>query len=115
MLKIGEEKASELEVVTLSCGLVGGRGHLPYAPDSLLVLISQIINPSTHYQSLKYLEELLGKIPILHIEDTCRAHIFCAETPLVNGRFLCSSSYISTAEIAKYFQENYPQLHLKHE
>ncbi|CAI9283664.1 unnamed protein product [Lactuca saligna] len=115
ILKIGEEKASELEVVTLGCRLVGGRGHLPYAPDSLLVLISQIINHSTHYESLKYLEELLGKIPIVHIEDTCRAHIFSAETPSVNGRFLCASSYISTAEIAKYFQENYPQFHLKQE
>ncbi|KVH89065.1 NAD-dependent epimerase/dehydratase [Cynara cardunculus var. scolymus] len=62
ILKIGEDEANELEVVTLSCGLVGGR-----------------------------------------------------ETPMVNGRFLCSSSYITSAEMAKYYQENYPQFHLKQE
>ncbi|KAL4562646.1 hypothetical protein LXL04_026674 [Taraxacum kok-saghyz] len=113
ILKIGEDKARELEVVTLGCGLVGGGGHLPYPTASVLVLISQIINNPTCYQSLRYLEELLGKIPIVHIEDVCRAHIFCAETPLVNGRLLCASSYVSTGEIAKYFQDNYPQFYLK--
>ncbi|KAJ9539447.1 hypothetical protein OSB04_032180 [Centaurea solstitialis] len=115
ILKFGEEKASELEVITLGCGLVGGGGHLPYTTGSVMVLISQVINNPTQYHLLRYLEELLGKIPIVHIEDVCRAHIFCAETPLVNGRFLCSSSYISSVEMAKYYQENYPQFHLNQE
>ncbi|KAJ9539308.1 hypothetical protein OSB04_032041 [Centaurea solstitialis] len=115
ILKIGEENASELEVITLGCGLVGGEGHLPYMTDSVMILISQAINNATLYQILRYLEELLGKIPIVHIEDVCRAHIFCAETPLINGRFLCSSSYITSAEMAKYYQENYPQFHVNQE
>ncbi|KAJ9539305.1 hypothetical protein OSB04_032038 [Centaurea solstitialis] len=115
ILKIGDEKASKLEVVTLSCGMVGGRGHLPYVTGSVMTLISQVINNATQYQLLRYIEELLGKIPIVHVEDVCRAHIFCAETPLVNGRFLCSSSYVTSAEMAKYYQENYPQFHLNQE
>ncbi|KAI3741348.1 hypothetical protein L1987_59020 [Smallanthus sonchifolius] len=110
ILKIGEEKGNELEVVTLSCGLVGGGGCLPCPASSVLVFISQITNNATNYQALRYLEELLGKIPIVHIEDVCRAHIFCAETPSVNGRFLCASSYVTSAEIAKYYQKTYPQL-----
>ncbi|KVH89052.1 NAD-dependent epimerase/dehydratase [Cynara cardunculus var. scolymus] len=95
ILKIGEDKANELEVVTLSCGLVGGGGHLPYTTSSVMLLISQVINNETQYQMLRYLEELMGKIPIVHIKDVCRAHIFCIEMPMVNGRFLCSSSYIT--------------------
>lgn len=115
ILKIGEEKESELKVITLGCGLVGGGGHLPFSTGSMMTMISQVINNETQYQILRYLEELLGKIPIVHVEDVCRAHIFCAETPQVNGRFLCSSSYISSAEMAKYYQESYPQFHLKEE
>ncbi|KAJ0797520.1 putative anthocyanidin reductase ((2R,3R)-flavan-3-ol-forming) [Helianthus annuus] len=110
ILKLGEEKANEFEVVTLGCGLVGGGGCLTYPTTSVVMFISQIANNSTCYQSLRYLEELLGKIPIVHIEDVCRAHIFCAETPSVSGRFLCASSYVTSAEIAKYYQKTYPQL-----
>ncbi|MFS7915124.1 putative anthocyanidin reductase ((2R,3R)-flavan-3-ol-forming) [Helianthus anomalus] len=110
ILKIEEETVNELEVVTLSCGLVGGRGRLPYPTVTVLMFISQIANNCTNYQSLRYLEELLGKIPIVHIEDVCRAHIFCAETPSVNGRFLCASSYVTSADIARYYQKMYPRL-----
>ncbi|KAI7752575.1 hypothetical protein M8C21_016987 [Ambrosia artemisiifolia] len=109
-LKIGEEKANELEVVTLVCGGVGGGGHLPYPSNSVVMFVSQIANNATNYQSLRYVEELLGKLPIVHIEDVCRAHIFCAETPSVKGRFFCASSYVTSAEIAKYYQKTYPQL-----
>ncbi|KAF5811551.1 putative (3R)-2'-hydroxyisoflavanone reductase [Helianthus annuus] len=110
ILKIGEEKANELEVVTLACGVVGGGGRLPYPSNSVVLLLSQIANNATNYKSLRYVEELLGKLAIVHIEDVCRAHIFCAETPSINGRFFCASSYVSSAEIAKYYQKTYPQL-----
>ncbi|KAM0072272.1 putative dihydroflavanol 4-reductase [Helianthus debilis subsp. tardiflorus] len=85
---------NELEVVTLGCGMVGGGGCLPNPSTSVLLLISQVANNATNYQSLRYSEELAGKIPIVHIVDVCRAHIFCAETPLVTGRFLCASSIV---------------------
>ncbi|KAI3800560.1 hypothetical protein L1987_28651 [Smallanthus sonchifolius] len=58
ILKIGDEKGNELEVVTLGCGLVGGGGCLPYPANSVLVFISQITNNATNYQALRYLKEL---------------------------------------------------------
>lgn len=106
-LKIGEDKANELEVVTLCCGLVGGGIVRSGSPT---VFISQISNDMMRYQQLRYFEELLGKVPIVHIDDVCRAHIFCAETPSVNGRFLCASSFVSSAEMAKHYQKSFPQL-----
>lgn len=116
LLKIGEEKANELEVVTLDCGLVGGEGRVPHLAVTVLMFTSQILNNATLYQPLRYLEELLGKIPVVHIEDVCRAHIFCAETPSVNGRFLCASSFVSSTEITKYYLETYSQdYHLNQE
>ncbi|XP_028216136.1 putative anthocyanidin reductase isoform X2 [Glycine soja] len=66
------------------------------------------------YQSLKFLEELDGKIPIVHVEDVCEAHIFCAENPSINGRFLVASSYASSAEIANYYLQAYPEFNLNH-
>lgn len=104
-----------MKVVTLGCGLVGGDTLLSYIPYSLEVIISQLTNKETDYQLLRYLEELIGKIPIAHIDDVCEAHIFCMENPLVHGRILCSNSYISSAEIADYYQENYPDFHVKQE
>ncbi|MQK21746.1 NAD-dependent epimerase/dehydratase family protein, partial [Escherichia coli] len=89
-----------LEVVSLACGLVGGDTLLSYMPGSIAVLISQIKDNETTYQSLKYIEELDGKIPVVHIDDVCEAHIFCAENPSMNGRFLVASSYVSSADIA---------------
>ncbi|KAJ0914362.1 putative anthocyanidin reductase ((2R,3R)-flavan-3-ol-forming) [Helianthus annuus] len=106
LLKILEQKPNGLEVVTLGLGLVGG--GVPST--TTLVIVSPITNNVIRYQEQRYLEALLGKVPIIHIEDACRAHIFCAETPSLKGRFLCASSFVSCAEIAKYYQKAYPQL-----
>ncbi|KAM7508581.1 hypothetical protein LguiA_019034 [Lonicera macranthoides] len=37
-----------------------------------------------------FLEDLLGKVPIVLIEDVCEAHIFCLEAPFsINGGDSC--------------------------
>ncbi|OMP08605.1 NAD-dependent epimerase/dehydratase [Corchorus olitorius] len=116
ILSYGENNNNnELEVVTLALGLVGGDSPLPYTPATVGVFISQLGgNDDVYaykYQSLRCLEEMLGKVPAVHIDDVCRAHIFCIENPSITGRFLCASSYVSSAEIAQYYQQNYPEFH----
>ncbi|MFS7932283.1 putative anthocyanidin reductase ((2R,3R)-flavan-3-ol-forming) [Helianthus anomalus] len=98
------------ELVMCTFYFNSGGGCLPYPSTSVLLLISQVANNATNYRSLRYSEELAGKIPIVHIKDVCRAHIFCAETLSITGRFLCASSYVTSAEIAKYYLETFPQL-----
>ncbi|PON42237.1 NAD(P)-binding domain containing protein [Parasponia andersonii] len=116
LLSMGNQNGtSGLEVVTLACGLVGGDTILPFTPFSVAMLYSQLKNTLIHYNSLKYLEELLGKVPIIHIDDVCEALIFSMVNPSMCGRFLCASSYISCAEIASYYQQHYPQFHVKNE
>ncbi|GMN71189.1 hypothetical protein TIFTF001_052633, partial [Ficus carica] len=115
LLNLGKKIGGQLEVVTLACGLVGGETLLPYTPVSTGLFVSQLTNNEGYYNSLKYLEELIGKVPILHIDDACDAHIFCAETPSVCGRFICASAYVSCVEIASYYQRHYPQIHVKKE
>ncbi|KAH7578035.1 hypothetical protein JRO89_XS01G0331500 [Xanthoceras sorbifolium] len=105
----------ELEMVTLALGVVGGDTLLSYTPLSLAMFISPLTNGEFTYQALRFLEELLGKLPIVHIDDVCEAHIFCMEQPSISGRFLCANSYVSSAEMANYYQQNYPELHVKQE
>ncbi|KAF3439889.1 hypothetical protein FNV43_RR18167 [Rhamnella rubrinervis] len=85
-------------VVSIACGVVGGDTNLSTMPYSMQVLISQITNNNKMYSIQRNLEELLGKVPIVHIEDVCEAPILCMEKPSVIGRFLCASEYLSLAE-----------------
>ena len=115
-MSFGNENGGPLEVVTLVCGLVGGDSSLlSTIPGSVATMLSQLTNNEQFYNSLRCLEELFGKLPLIHIEDVCEAHIFCMENPSVRGRVMCASSLVSSVEIAKYYQENYPQLHVKQE
>ena len=100
----------EIEIVSLVCGVVGGGTLLSSMPESMGVLISQATKNKTRYNTLRFLEELLGKVPILHVEDVFDAHIFCLKTPSIKRRFLCAtaSSYLSSAEIASHHRKNYP-------
>ena len=101
--------------MTLGCGLVGGDSLLSQTPLSVAMLIPHLTDNPYHYQLLRTLEELLGKVPIIHVDDVCEAHIFCMEKPSIHGRFLCSSSYISSVEIVEYYQKNHPQYRIKPE
>ncbi|KAJ7962540.1 Anthocyanidin reductase-like [Quillaja saponaria] len=107
--------SSEIEIVSIACGLVGGDSLVSPMPQSMGVLISQPTKNKTSYQMLRFMEELLGKVPFLHIEDVCEAHIFCIEHPSINGRFLCANSYLTSADIAGHFQENHPDINLHKE
>lgn len=102
----------ELEVVTLACGLVGGDTFLPLMPESPKDIVSQIIDYPFGYQALRFLEELLGKIPLVHIDDVIDAHIFSMGNDSLTGRFLCVSDYVSSAEIASYWRKIRPQINV---
>ncbi|KAK7258525.1 hypothetical protein RIF29_24105 [Crotalaria pallida] len=106
------ENGGGLEVVTLSCGLVGGDTLLSFTPGSVGILISQLTENAFGYKSLRFMEELLGKVPIVHVDDVCEAHIFCIENASISGRFLCASSYISSEEIAAHYAQHYPEFNI---
>ncbi|KAL3849081.1 hypothetical protein ACJIZ3_010963 [Penstemon smallii] len=102
-----------MEVVTLVCGLVGGECLMPYTPGSVTGILSQLLNDEYSHDSLKFMEGLLGKVPIVHIEDVSNALIFCMEAISMSGRFLCTNAYVSNADIASYCQNKYPQYSIK--
>uniref|UniRef100_M1BRE8 Nadhp hc toxin reductase n=2 Tax=Solanum tuberosum TaxID=4113 RepID=M1BRE8_SOLTU len=105
-----------LEVVTLCCGLVGGHTFLPYFPSTSAMFLSVFTQEEKLCNIIKFLEELNGKVPIVHIEDVCEAHMFFMNNVgSLNGRFLCASSFVSTAEIGNYYQHNYPEFKVNQE
>ncbi|KAL2536413.1 NAD(P)-binding Rossmann-fold superfamily protein [Forsythia ovata] len=104
-----------IEVVSLACGLVGGDTLQSLMAESMGALISQITDDSRRYGILRFLEELLGKVPILHIQDAIEAHIFCMENPHINGRFLCASDFLKSADIAHHAQRCYPEIKIRQE
>ncbi|KAJ7951278.1 Anthocyanidin reductase-like [Quillaja saponaria] len=106
-----------LEVVTLACGLVGGEMLLSSTStlQTVSTLLSQITDNADGYYRLRFLEEINGKIPIIHVDDVCEAHIFCMLNPSVQGRYLCASSFVSSLEMANCYVKNHPEFHVKQE
>lgn len=111
VLKIGNEGG--LEVVSLALGVVGGDTCLWYCPGSVWVILSQLTGDNVGQNSLKFLQELYGKIAIVHVEDVCDAHVFAMKANVsMSGRFLCANSFVSATEMANYFHQNYPEFHV---
>ncbi|XP_019167898.1 PREDICTED: anthocyanidin reductase ((2S)-flavan-3-ol-forming)-like [Ipomoea nil] len=108
-----ESNDDGLEVVSLGLGVVGGDTCLWYCPLSTSLLFSQLTGDKVTREALKFIEDLMGKIPIVHIEDVCDAHIFAIKAAAnMSGRFLLANSYLSIGEIATYLRHNYPQFHV---
>nr|WET52732.1 oxidoreductase 3 [Callicarpa americana] len=99
-----------IEVVSLACGLVGGDTLQSFMSGSTTVLTSQALNDGSRYKVLRVLEELLSKVPIVHIQDVTEAHIFSMENSAINGRFLCASAFLKSAEMASLIQKLHPDI-----
>ncbi|KAL6575654.1 hypothetical protein OROHE_001031 [Orobanche hederae] len=94
-----------IHVVSLACGLVGGDTIQTFMSESMGLLISQATHDGVRYKILSILEDLLAKVPIVHIHDVTEAHIFSMENSDINGRFLCASDFLRSAEIASLIQK----------
>ncbi|KAL8098367.1 hypothetical protein AgCh_031214 [Apium graveolens] len=112
---IESNSVTGLQVVSLACALVGGDTVLSYVPASMGVILSPLLGDSlsSYYQSLQHLQELLGCVPLVHIEDVCEAHVFCMEKPSLKGRFICSNADPTVQEITEYFKNNCPNPEFK--
>ncbi|KAJ4953258.1 hypothetical protein NE237_030090 [Protea cynaroides] len=115
VLKYTHRENNKVEVVSLCCGLVGGDTILSYIPASLSCLMSQPLNGPISYQNLESLQGILGKVPVIHINDVCEAHVFCMEQSSLQGRFFCASDFLTTKEIADYFCRHHPEIPIAEE
>ncbi|KAE8662060.1 1-acyl-sn-glycerol-3-phosphate acyltransferase delta isoform 1 [Hibiscus syriacus] len=94
----------KLEVLSLACGLVGGETLLSFVPSSMAVMISQLIGNLSTFVALEYMEQLLGSIPIVHIDDVCEAHVLMGEEK--EGIAWDKSKLVKMGFVYKYDMEN---------
>ncbi|CAL0306131.1 unnamed protein product [Lupinus luteus] len=101
VLEFGEKHG--LDVVTLVLPFVIGPFICPKLPLSIQMTMSWLFGV---YDELG----VFPSIPIIHVDDVARAHIFMLEHPNIKGRYICSlSGTISMEEIADLVRENYPE------
>ncbi|KAL0925182.1 hypothetical protein M5K25_003495 [Dendrobium thyrsiflorum] len=103
-----EGEKRRIKVVSLICALVGGNGILEYIPGSISVIISPLSGQRLRYKQLKLLQEMLGSVPLVHIDDVCEAHIFCIEKDIISERFMCVSQWPMMQEIVDYYEFKFP-------
>ncbi|KAJ6800046.1 putative vestitone reductase isoform X1 [Iris pallida] len=108
LLSHNEDETRRVETVSLACGLVGGDTLLPEYPLSVRLTVSPLNDDPVCQRPLKFLQALVGSVPLVHIDDVCEAHAFCVEQSSMTGRYLCAVAYPSLTEILEYYGHEYP-------
>jgi anthocyanidin reductase len=62
---------------------------------------------------LAAIEKSCSTMPLVHLDDVCRAELFVAEEPAAAGRYLCSSLDTTIRELARFLAHKYPQYPVK--
>ncbi|KAK8295160.1 hypothetical protein V6Z12_D05G045700 [Gossypium hirsutum] len=91
-----------LDVVTVNPGLVVGPFICPKFPDSVRSSLALVLGNRSDYG-------ILLNIPMVHVDDVARAHIFLLEYPDVKGRYNYSSNTISLDKLSEFLGGKYPE------
>ncbi|XP_052162106.1 putative anthocyanidin reductase [Oryza glaberrima] len=109
----GSSPSPAFEVVTLACAVVGGDTLQPCPWSSIPVILAPLTGDEPYHNSLKFLQALLGSVPLVHIEDACDAHVFCMDQPSIAGRFLCAAGYPNMKDCVDHFAAKFPDIEIK--
>jgi len=84
----------------------------PSARTSVPNCLSLLSGDEAAFAVLDGIERATGCVPLLHVEDLCRAELFAAEEdapPPAAGRYICCSLNTTIAELARFLADKYPQ------
>jgi hypothetical protein len=112
LLKYNSSSAARsFDVVILLCGLVGGDTILSYTPASMRTILSPLTGVELH-NNLRFLQSLLGSVPLVHIDEVCEAHVFCMEqsSDIAGGRYLCAAGYLNMHDVMDHYAAKHPEL-----
>ncbi|CAN1157817.1 Protein BRI1-5 ENHANCED 1 [Linum perenne] len=93
-----------MDVVTLLPAVVVGPFICPAVPTSVKLALGLLLGNKVVYE--------IPRLDLVHVEDVVRAHIFVMESPDAKGRYICSSTNITSLEMWEFLSTNYPLLHL---
>ncbi|CAN6229682.1 unnamed protein product [Urochloa humidicola] len=71
--------------------------------------LSLLSGDEADFAVLDGIERDTGCIPMVHVEDVCRAELFVAEDDAAAGRYICCSLNTTVAELARFLAHKYPQ------
>ncbi|XP_057744199.1 vestitone reductase-like isoform X2 [Arachis stenosperma] len=106
VLEFGEE--SGLDVVSLVPTFVVGPFICPKLPGSVRASLSFAFGNKGPFGSLASLLQ----VPMVHVDDVARAHIFLLEHVNPKGRYNCSSSLVTVETISQVVSSKYPEFQL---
>ncbi|CAO2043860.1 unnamed protein product [Urochloa humidicola] len=89
--------------------LTVGASPVPTVYTSVPASLSMLSGDEAALGMLKGIEKAFGGLPVVDLDDLCRAEVFLAETEAASGRYICSSVTTTIVEIARFLAEKYPQ------
>ncbi|TKW06757.1 hypothetical protein SEVIR_7G261500v4 [Setaria viridis] len=90
--------------------LTVGASPVPKVYTSVPASLSMLSGDEAALGMLKGIEKTFGGVPIVDLDDLCRAEVFLAETETTaSGRYICSSFTTTIVEIARFLARKYPQ------
>nr|CAB3471013.1 unnamed protein product [Digitaria exilis] len=107
LLRYNAGHSPAFEVVTLPLGLVAGDTVLSHVPETIESAVSPVSRSEPYSGLPRILQQLLGSLPLVHVDDACDALVFCMERPSITGRFLCAAAYPTIHDVAGHYASKY--------
>ncbi|KAF8687193.1 hypothetical protein HU200_042860 [Digitaria exilis] len=115
LLRYNAGHSPAFEVVTLPLGLVAGDTVLSHVPETIESAVSPVSRSEPYSGLPRILQQLLGSLPLVHVDDACDALVFCMERPSITGRFLCAAAYPTIHDVAGHYASKFPHLDILRE
>ncbi|CAN6277022.1 unnamed protein product [Urochloa humidicola] len=102
-----------ISLVTVLPVVTVGAAPAPNARTSVPNCLSLLSGDQAEFAVLDGIERATGCIPMVHVDDVCRAEVFAAEEKAAAGRYICCALNTTVAELARFLADKYPQYGVK--
>ncbi|KAL6844003.1 hypothetical protein ACP4OV_025676 [Aristida adscensionis] len=92
---------------------VGASPAVSKVPVSVAASLSLLSGDEAAFGMLKGIEKGHGGVPVVDLDDLCRAEVFVAETEATAGRYICCAFNTTVVEMARFLAGKYPQCNVK--
>ncbi|XP_044959415.1 putative anthocyanidin reductase [Hordeum vulgare subsp. vulgare] len=103
----GFARENGLPLVSAVLPTVAGPFLTPAVPTSVQLLLSPVTRDPKLSALLASVHARFGCVPLAHVQDACDAHLFLADAPAAEGRYICAGGSHTTARIARLLASHY--------